>query len=515
MIPEFVAIGTNFGASAPPSGSPWSTLPPPTGTFFAVASNGALVVAVGVSVCQTFDGTAWTTRTIPAGNYRAIIWTGKLWVAVGDSVCSTSPDGITWTSRTIPAGNYRGACWSGSLAVAVCSSGTTCATSPDGITWTSRTINPSPSTYIGVAWNGSVFAAVGVNICSTSPDGITWTSRTIPAGTYNSIAWNGTIFSAVGVSVAVTSPDGITWTSRTIPAGTYYAIAWSGVIFSAVGVSIAATSPDGISWSAVSFPASTAVAEAYVQGLLAQAKDTHRVRGVIVVSPPLSAIPLVGSSTRTGDALNRATWTITDSITGASSFILKVQQIDSITFDVFVAEDFTGDQYTLACPALVDTNGNPLFLAPGVFTGNSPVVQPTPSSSGQSLPVDLKNAIVQNPTTIGGTLVIGPDGDYVVESGESLLKKLILRRLTTAPGAFFHIPTYGLGLQEKTLVKPATLGTLKRQIEQQVTQEPELQDVSASIVWVPANGILEVRVSGTLIRTGQPFTVSTKLPLQT
>src|SRR5574337_428890 len=240
----------------------------------------------------------------------------------------------------------------------------------------------------------------------------------------------------------------------------------------------------------------------------ALAKDTHRVRAT------LSSAPLANSSANPGDALNRATWTVTNNVTSVSLFVLQVLQITSTTFDIFVASDMTTDQFTLACPTLLDSTGA-LITAPTsqVFTGIALAIPPTPQGAGQSLPVDLKNAVVQGLNTIGGTLVIGQDGDYVFESGESLLKKLILRRLTTAPGAFFNLPTYGFGLQEKSLVRPAGLLPLKRQIEQQVAQEPELQDVAVSILLVTGTGLLQVTVLGTIIRTGQPFSVTTKLSI--
>ena len=58
------------------------------------------------------------------------------------------------------------------------------------------------------------------------------------------------------------------------------------------------------------------------------------------------------------------------------------------------------------------------------------------------MPVDPLGAI-------GGSLRIGADGDYVADEGTELMKKLILRRLLTPKGAFFHLPDYGYGLAVK------------------------------------------------------------------
>lgn len=255
---QFVAVN-NSSAATSPDGTTWTPRTMPAGTFYSVAWNGTVFVAVGTGAAcaSTPDGVTWTGRTIPAGDYYAVAWTGALFVAVGANVCATSPDGVTWTPRAIPAGTYDGIAWSGSTLVAVgfvVAGVSACASSPDGVTWAPRTL--PAGTYYGVAWNGARFVAVGASVAAASPDGATWASVSIPAGTYQAVAWNGSVFAAVGTTLCATSSTGLAWTPRTIPAGAYQGVTWNGSAFVAVGVSSAcASSPDGTTWTARTIPA--------------------------------------------------------------------------------------------------------------------------------------------------------------------------------------------------------------------------------------------------------------------
>jgi hypothetical protein len=115
-------------------------------------------------------------------------------------------------------------------------------------------------------------------------------------------------------------------------------------------------------------------------------------------------------------------------------------------------------------------------------------------------------------TGISGTLVIEADGDYASMTGAALIKKLILRRLTTKPGDFFHLPEYGIGLREKEPLPVADLRKLAKAIELQVAQEPEVGAVKATLAYSASAETLNVRVQAQLKATGQQVDVAVAVP---
>jgi hypothetical protein len=84
--------------------------------------------------------------------------------------------------------------------------------------------------------------------------------------------------------------------------------------------------------------------------------------------------------------------------------------------------------------------------------------------------------------SVGGT--VQPDlgvfgfssGDYSVDQGLVGLKKRIVRRLSTAPGGFAHLPNYGTGivLQGKKLGRASTLAAMAADAETQLLREPDV-----------------------------------------
>ncbi len=111
-----------------------------------------------------------------------------------------------------------------------------------------------------------------------------------------------------------------------------------------------------------------------------------------------------------------------------------------------------------------------------------------------------------------GTLVIESDGDYASMTGAELIKKLILRRLTTKPGDFFHLPNYGIGLREKEPLPVADLRKLAKAIELQVAQEPEVAAVKATLAYSASAAVLNVRVQAQLKTSGQQVAVAVAVP---
>ena len=111
-----------------------------------------------------------------------------------------------------------------------------------------------------------------------------------------------------------------------------------------------------------------------------------------------------------------------------------------------------------------------------------------------------------------GTLQIEPGGDYASETGVPFLKKLILRRLVSKPGDFFHLPNYGVGLREKEPLPTNDLRKLAKQIEMQVLMEPEVATVKATLSYAAAAAVLYVQLKVGVRQTGQQVAFAVAIP---
>jgi len=121
---------------------------------------------------------------------------------------------------------------------------------------------------------------------------------------------------------------------------------------------------------------------------------------------------------------------------------------------------------------------------------------------------DLRNDATASDTQFGGTLVITSGGDYALQGGYDLLRKLIFRRLTSATGAFFHLPKYGAGLRVKEPPSASGLGQMKRLVEDQVRQEREVKSVSAQVSWSPVTGVLMVVLNIVSTLSAEPLSMA-------
>jgi len=83
-----------------------------------------------------------------------------------------------------------------------------------------------------------------------------------------------------------------------------------------------------------------------------------------------------------------------------------------------------------------------------------------------------------------GTFTYDDSGDLAFDTGFASLKKRILRRLFTRRGAFAHLPTYGIGIQQYA-GKLRTISNQQRliaDIEQQIGEEPEVVAVKVKLL---------------------------------
>lgn len=99
-------------------------------------------------------------------------------------------------------------------------------------------------------------------------------------------------------------------------------------------------------------------------------------------------------------------------------------------------------------------------------------------------------------------------GDYGLHSGVPFVKKMILRRLMTAPGDFFHLPTYGVGLKVKEPLPVQRLVSLRKLIELQLAKEPEIEALSVNLTQYAESNVLLVDIKGRVRKTSEAFSLS-------
>jgi hypothetical protein len=230
----------------------------------------------------------------------------------------------------------------------------------------------------------------------------------------------------------------------------------------------------------------------------------------------LSAQPLAASPTGVGDATNPFTWQVNalnpDGSVGASFPVVSAETTAnplSIQVNVFGAfPPWTNSpNLQIAAPGLLALDGSLVGANIAQFSGCQAVAQSTPeqvAAAQQLAPADIANPPYQGPTG-GGTLVMGSDGDYATETGIALTKKLIVRRLMTSPGAFYHLPDYGAGLGVK---QPLPLGEavkLQKRVKQQALKVRGVTSADVSVV-VRSGQVVSVSIN-TKAQNGQGFSI--------
>jgi hypothetical protein len=98
-------------------------------------------------------------------------------------------------------------------------------------------------------------------------------------------------------------------------------------------------------------------------------------------------------------------------------------------------------------------------------------------------------------TTADG-LVLEPNGDMALHGGVDGLRKRILRRVTTALGAFVMLPAYGTAVRIKSTIHRGDLQSLANSISAQIIKEPDVLRASA-VVRLLATGIVHVDIAVT------------------
>ena len=226
--------------------------------------------------------------------------------------------------------------------------------------------------------------------------------------------------------------------------------------------------------------------------------------------------PQAQSSTLPGDALNPKTWRVTAPNSGRVLTPLSVVQVNATTFDILTLQLLENAKIDMQLQAvsLRTVQGAPQPTLTWVFPGSQLVSNTTPQR--QTTAAGLALADIANPQTpnspVGGTLQITSAGEYKSVTGEALIKKLIIRRLISKRGDFFHLPDYGAGLRVKDTIPNVDLRKLARELESQIKFEPEVEAASVGLSYTAAASALVVQMKVKLRQLGQEVSVSMTVP---
>jgi hypothetical protein len=219
-----------------------------------------------------------------------------------------------------------------------------------------------------------------------------------------------------------------------------------------------------------------------------------------------------------GDVFNPNVWTVTNLETNATFIVLAIRDNDPpLEFDITVLEPFASFQvqHRVQSTTLVDESGSPIDTPNFAdFAGVLDIGKSDPSQIAATRGVnvrDLRNLPAPMTGISGGTLIINSDGDYELESGPALVRKLIIRRLVTTPGGFFHLPNYGVGLKVKEPLPGGDIPKLRAEIERQIKLEPEVEAVQAIVR--QALNLLTIEIRAKLKPTGQVIEFPLEIPL--
>lgn len=243
----------------------------------------------------------------------------------------------------------------------------------------------------------------------------------------------------------------------------------------------------------------------------AVAISTHEVR-ILLSSEPQNISP-----NKPGDALNPDTWTIQRLDTAELLTVVTVVKESDLVYVLFSIDPFgpNGVTHTVSTNSLMDFSGariNPPRSADfaGIVSSRDDVLSQLANRQVQARDIANPQVPRADSSVQGGTLVIAESGDYATVTGVELVKKLILRRLTTSKGGFFHLPNYGVGLGVKEPVVGGDLVRLKFEIERQVLEEPEVDGVLATLE--QSANTLSIALRSRLRSTGEVFDLALAVP---
>lgn len=220
-----------------------------------------------------------------------------------------------------------------------------------------------------------------------------------------------------------------------------------------------------------------------------------------------------------GSALDPDLWTVTRLDTLERLYVLSVGVYDApLVFDLLLQKPLGSNNalHRIQTTGIRDPSGS--YIAPitadvgGTLDHDLATVQRRIVRRRQAL-TDLRSVSSPYIDQFGGSLRVTAAGDYERESGVSLVRKLILRRLMTRPGEFYHLPKYGLGIRVKEPLPNQSMVVMKNAIQKQVMLEPEVADASVSLTQYADKNILLIQVQARLRKTGETFSLDLPIDL--
>lgn len=204
----------------------------------------------------------------------------------------------------------------------------------------------------------------------------------------------------------------------------------------------------------------------------------------------LTAEPLNESPITLGDALNPSSW---QCYTDTNSFtILAVRKVSNLVYELRTLQKLKNRTitHTVRTYTLRDPIG---IYVTAPYSANCLGVVAV-LSNDYTMSYDLHSDPI-GADGFGGTLRVGPSGSYDRVYGSEMLKKLIIRRLITHPGSYFHIPRegYGTDLGIKQTINASKLPELQQLITRNVLLEPNVTDVKVSLK-LQKDGILVIGI---------------------
>lgn len=216
-----------------------------------------------------------------------------------------------------------------------------------------------------------------------------------------------------------------------------------------------------------------------------------------------------------GSVLNPSAWIVTRLDTNARLYVLSVGVYSApLSYDLLLQAPLASNNFqhrvlaaglrsaSGALLSTIDEAGVAGTLDRSVSTPERQVVRRRQATQ------DLRSVPVTSMEQLGGTLFVTSTGDYGLHSGVPFVKKMVLRRLMSAPGDFFHLPEYGVGLKVKEPLPVQRLVSLRKLIELQLAKEPEIEALSVNLTQYAESNVLLVDVKARVRKTREAFSLS-------
>lgn len=201
----------------------------------------------------------------------------------------------------------------------------------------------------------------------------------------------------------------------------------------------------------------------------------------------LSAPPLADSPIGPGDALNPGTWAVARDDASYTWTVTGVERITDRRFLLYLrtALQSANRVHTVGSTTLL-SSARLLIVAP--YTINFRGVLPATDVTEPMGPSDFESTNVD-----AGGLRTTEAGSYARVYGDDVVRKMVLRRITTMPGSYFHIapPEFGQDLKSKERIRASSLPALKLRLDNEIAKEPGV--VNAATTLSLENGLLRIR----------------------